>query len=369
MTRFQKQPPVTGLDAPTGDGPRPAARRRVEIAAALLIPALVVGIPFVTNYSRSKPSSGTAAAGRPATEVMTDGTAEQLPAAVIGPEGEVVEQALEGLPVKPDSSFWDLYQIAGGTGGGLLSIAAAVPGSSTTSTTGRTTVPSSLAGPTTGPPPTTPSSTAPPAPTTTVTTRTPTVPRAPANLVSDFGSPSLLLRWDGVSTNTDGSGFDDFQTYEISFSARGSSKIYETTGTSFTYTIGQNGLDFGAPQPELTVMIRAVATTGARSAPMTGVVTNDVPLTATAPATLTSDAGHITVTLPSQASIDDLAGFAIYHSTSSTGPFELLASTDGYDSFQHAVAFGTTHHYLYRIRDVFGQVSPGFSPTATATAL
>lgn len=367
MTRFHQQPPVNGPEAlPAGDGHRQAARRRVEIAAALLIPALVVGIPFLTNYSRGKPTSVTAT-GRPASDAVTDSTAEDALASVIGPDGEIVELAVEGLPAKPDSTFWDLYQIAASGGGGLMPIAPAAPaapgapGSSTTSTTGVTTTPSGLAIPTFIPP-----TTGPPV---TPTTRTAPVPRAPTNLVSDFGSPSLHVRWDGPSTNSDGSAVVDVQTYEVSFSAGGLSKAYETTTTSFTYTIGQNELDFGVPQPELTVTVRTVAASGARSGPLTGVAANDVPLTATAPANLTPGMALITVTLPGQDSVDDLAGFEIYHRESSSGSFQLLASTDGYDPFEHHVLPGTTHQYQYKLRDVFGQVSPGFSPIETATAI
>jgi hypothetical protein len=99
------------------------------------------------------------------------------------------------------------------------------------------------------------------------------------------------------------------------------------------------------------------------------VATNDVPATPTEPPLLVSDSvtPRITVTEPDQ-SVNDVAGFEIYQSESATGPFELLTSTTGWDAFIHEVFTGTTHHYLYKIRDVFGQVSPGFSPTATATA-
>jgi hypothetical protein len=358
MARFQKQPPVNGHEAPpAGDGHRQATRRRVEIAAVLMIPALVVGIPFLTNYSRGKPTSVTAS-GRPASDPGVESLAAADPlASTIGADGEVVELAVDGLPAKRDSSFWDLYQIASGGGGELIPIAPATPGSSTTSTTAGTTQPSGLSTPTSTSPPTPPS-----------TIRKASVPRAPTNLVSDFGSPSLHPRWEAASTNSDGTAFVDFLAYEISFSAGGLTKTYGTTSTSFTYTFGQNQGDFGVAQPELTITVRAVATSGARSGPLTGVATNDVPPTPTAPANLASDSAHITVTLPSQASVDDLAGFEIYHSESATGPFVLLASTDGYDAFVHAVFTGTTHHYLYKIRDVFGQVSPGDSPRATATA-
>jgi precorrin-6Y C5,15-methyltransferase (decarboxylating) len=37
------------------------------------------------------------------------------------------------------------------------------------------------------------------------------------------------------------------------------------------------------------------------------------------------------------------------------------------DPFVHGVLRGTTHYYVYRVRDVFGQVSAGFSPTASIT--
>ena len=353
---------------------KPSPRRSVEMAAALLIPVLVVGIPFLTNYSRGRPASGVIAAGRPASETPTDAPAESALPSMIGSDGEVVELAVDGVPAEPHSTFWDLYQIAV-SGAGVPAVAPATPGSATTSTTTSTT--GATAGATTpsGPPLRRPTPTPTPTSTPTSTPTTPpptikrvTVPQTPANMARDFSSPSLHVRWDGVSTNSDGTAFVDFQAYEISFSARGLFKTYETTGTSFTYTIGQNEIDFGVPQPELTVTVRAVAASGSRSGPLTGVATNAVPATPTAPADLISHAAHITVMFPNQGALGDLAGFEIYHSESASGPFELLASTDGYDPFDHAVLPGTTHHYLYKVRDVFGQLSPGFSPTATASA-
>ena len=352
---------------------KPSPRRSVEMAAALLIPVLVVGIPFLTNYSRGKPASGVIAAGRPASETPTDAphTESALPS-MIGADGEIVELAVDGFSTEPTSTFWDLYQRAV-DGAGVPAAAPPPPGSSTTSTTGATTTPARPSTPTSTTTPTpTPTPTSPPPPPTTTTppptVKRVTVPQAPANMASDFGSPSLNVRWDAVSSNTDGTAFVDFEAYEISVGARGLSKAYQTTGTSFTYTFGQNEIDFGVPQPELTVTVRAVAASGSRSGPLTGVATNVVPATPTAPADLISDSAHVTVLLPNQGGFGDLAGFAIYHSESASGPFGLLASTDGYDPFEHAVLTGTTHHYLYKIRDVFGQLSPGFSPTATASA-
>ena len=97
--------------------------------------------------------------------------------------------------------------------------------------------------------------------------------------------------------------------------------------------------------------------------------TNDVPPTPTAPPVLVTNSTQVTVTEPGQGSVDDLAGFEIYHSTSgAAGTFELIASTVGPAAFTHdGLTPGTTHHYVYKVRDVFGQVSPGFSPTATTT--
>jgi hypothetical protein len=82
---------------------------------------------------------------------------------------------------------------------------------------------------------------------------------------------------------------------------------------------------------------------------------------------LVAGATQITVTEPTQGPIDDLAGFDIYHSESTSG-FLLITSTVDHGPFVHSgLVAGTTHNYVYKIRDVFGQVSPGFSPTATAT--
>jgi hypothetical protein len=190
------------------------------------------------------------------------------------------------------------------------------------------------------------------------------VPRPPANLVLDFDSPALVASWEAVSTNSDGTAF--VGAYEISFSAAGVSRTYTTTSPGFTYPLERNRVDFGTPQAELAVTVRAVGVVGGRSGALTGVATNEVPPTPTSPPLLVAGSTLVTVTATAPA-LEDLAGFDVYHSTSPAGPFELLVSTAGVDFFSHAVLPGSTHHYLYKIRDVFGQVSPGFSPTATTT--
>lgn len=364
-----KRPTVNGHDVTSAgdERRRQAMHRRVEIAIALLIPALVVGIPFLTNYGRSRPTS-VATSGRPASESTTTPTTVTVApsATLIGAPGPIDDPAgVDGLPAKPDSTFWDLYQVASRAVpagvGAPGAPGASPPPSNSTPTTGGTTTPGAGSTPTSTPPTTTS--------TTSPTSKKASVPRPPTNLLMDFDSPSLIARWEAVSTNADGTAFVDFQAYEVNFSAAGLSTTYETTSPSFTYTIVQNRLDFGIPQAELTVTVSAVAHTGNRSGPLAGVATNDVPATPTAPPVLVADSTSVTVTEPGQGSVDDLAGFEIYHSTSgAVGTFDLIASTVGSAAFPHdGLVTGTTHHYVYKIRDVFGQVSPGLSESATTT--
>jgi len=361
MTRFHQRPRANGLDdASGGERRRQALHHRAEMAAALLIPGVVVGLPLLTNYGSAMTAG--AATSRPASQTVTDpATVTDAGSALIAPEDQTGDPAVDGLLANADASFWDIYKEVGGLlAVGLAPVAPAPPGLLSTPTT--LAIPTPAVGPI---PRLTP---LPTTPTTTLPNRVATVPRPPTNLVVDFDSPSLTTHWDAVTTNTDGTGFADFRTYQVSFSAAGRSKMYETTSPSFTYTFEQNGLDFGTPQAELTVTIRAVAETGSRSESLAGVATNDVPSTPMEAPLLVAGSASITVTLPDQGPVNDLAGFEIYELDPSTGDFVLLTSTAGSDAFIHDVSSGTTHHYVYKIRDVFGQVSPGFSPTATATA-
>jgi hypothetical protein len=208
-----------------------------------------------------------------------------------------------------------------------------------------------------------------PVPTATPVTSPPpaAAPGAPVNLRLDFTSPTLGASWDAVTTRVDGTALEG-ATYEVTIGGGGRAMTYETATPGFTYPLDQNRADFGGPQPELTVTVQAVDGNRSHSGPVVGVAVNDRPATPVAPPSLTAGPTSVTISEPAQPGTDDVAGIEIYHSAFGGGPFDvLLAYVSGRDSSVHSVLPGTTHFYVYRVRDAFGQVSAGFSPTASIT--
>jgi fibronectin type III domain protein len=195
------------------------------------------------------------------------------------------------------------------------------------------------------------------------------IPGPPSNLVIDFVSPSIILHWNPATINSDGTALFDFRAYEVTFRVGPTSKSYLTNATHFVYSFAQNKLDFGSSQPVVEVSIVTMDVAGNRSAELTGVATNAVPPNPTAPPTLVTGFTFISVQIPGQP-IDDLDGYDIYHSISSGGIYTLLTSTtDGTSVFTHEVQQGSAHYYKYKVRDIFGQASAGFSPNAGTTTL
>jgi hypothetical protein len=154
----------------------------------------------------------------------------------------------------------------------------------------------------------------------------------------------------------------------VTIGGGGRATTYETPTPRFTYPFDQNRADFGTPQPQLTVTVQAVDGNRNHSGAVAGVAVNDRPATPVAPPSLAGSPTSVTITEPAPPGTDDVAGFEIYHSAFGDGPFDiLLAFGPGTDTFVHSVLPGTTHYYVYRVRDVFGQVSAGVSPTASIT--
>lgn len=193
------------------------------------------------------------------------------------------------------------------------------------------------------------------------------VPLGPTGLVLDFDSPSLVAAWVAASANVDGTPLLDFQFFEVTLAFGGITKKYLTTSPFFTYNLTQNRLDFGTPQPQIEVSVATVDVSGNRSGLVIGTAINAEPPTPEDPPELTTGFTFINITMPSPTGMEDLDGFELWHSTNGTVWAHLVDTANGVNNYTHAVAQGTIHYYRYKVRDVFGQVSPDFSPSATAT--
>lgn len=194
------------------------------------------------------------------------------------------------------------------------------------------------------------------------------VPLGPTSLALDFDSPSLVASWVAASANTDGTPLLDFQFFEVTLKVGGISKSYLTTSAFFAYNITQNRLDFGSPQPAIEVSVATVDVSGNRSGRLIGTAINAAPPTPENPPELTTGFTFINITMQPPAGIEDLDGFELWHTTNLAGAWEHLTdTTNGVNNYTHSVAQGTVHYYRYKVRDVFGQLSAGFSPEASAT--
>ena len=320
--------------------------RRWELTIGVVITAAVVGIPWVSNGGLS----GNGGSSQNATATTTAGPGGSAPSVL----GATLDA--NGAPTAPsgsgDDDFLSLLQ-------GITApptTAGTAPAPSTTPTSAPIPVTTAT---TTRPPTTTSPSTAPkPRPT----------PRAPTGLTLDFGGTALAVGWDAVTLESDGSPFNG--GYQLTVGTGGTTKTYPLAGTAFTYDLDQNRADFGLPQAELTVTVRAVDGAGSASAPATGVAAHEPPATPTAAPILAAGVGEITVIGQLPAGASDIAGFDVYEYQPGTPvPYALLGPTMGIGAYVHiGLPAGSTHTYVYRTRDVFGQTSAGYSPAATATA-
>jgi len=323
-------------------GVSPRLRERWwALAAGVVITASVVGLPLLTSGSLSgSGSSGPSAAGT---------TTTTSPPGPTGPAGTTAPAGVTAAPV--DDDFLGLLQ------------ALSAPPTTTTTTAAANTGPAS---PTTTA--TTALTTGPSTPTTTVAARPRPTPRAPTGLALDFTGTALAVRWGAVTQESDGSPFTG--GYELELGSGAVTKTYQLNSSTFTYTLDQNRADFGTPQAELTVGVRAVDLAGTAGAPAAAVAVHEPPATPAAPPILAPGPGAITVIGQLPAGVTDLAGFDIYEYEPGSSPsYVFLGSTIGIAAFVHdALVPGSTHTYVYRTRDVFGQTSAGYSPAATATA-
>jgi hypothetical protein len=333
------------MSAATGVWNR-AKERRWELTAAATVTALVVGLPWLTNgglsggrsHTDAFATTTTMAAGEAATVLGATADARTAPA---GPAGQVADDFLALLQSVSAPEL---------TAPGTTVPPSTTPIPAATTTTIATTTVTS------------------PAPTsTTLPAKRPT-PRAPTRLALDFGGTALIARWDAVTTESDGSPFSG--GYEVTVKAGATTKTYDAVASSFTYTLDQNRLDFGTAQPELTLTVRAVDAAGTAGPATSGFAVHDPPATPAAAPILTAALGQITIFGQVPAGASDVAGFDIYeYLPGSPTPYVFLQSTTGIDAFVHqALASGSTHTYVYKTRDVFGQDSAGYSAAATATA-
>lgn len=199
------------------------------------------------------------------------------------------------------------------------------------------------------------------------TSKDESIPTPPSDLIIDFTTMNVLISWTAPDTNVDGSALMDIHHYEVTLTASGISKVYETTQPYFLYNYQQNVLDFVTPQSMIGVQVRTVDTSNHKSAPAVGTALNPIPPNPANPPQIIAGFSFITVIMDANG-IQDWGSFKLEYSDDN-GFTWIHHSDPTTDSVQDSVDPGSERQYRYKIRDVFGQLSTGFSSPAFAVAL
>jgi hypothetical protein len=191
------------------------------------------------------------------------------------------------------------------------------------------------------------------------------VPNPPSSLSIDFTSPNMVVTWAAPTQNTDNTNLTDLDHYRIKLEANSITKFYETRFPYFIYSFNENKIDFGLPQPVITVTVSTVDVGGNESNSVTGTGSNIRPANPPDPPFLATGFTTISVSMSPASSTDDVKGYDLYHSDDGV-TYALLANVTG-DTYVHGVAGTSTHYYKFKVVDIFDQISTGFSPVASTT--
>lgn len=195
----------------------------------------------------------------------------------------------------------------------------------------------------------------------------PTSPEAPTNLIADFSSPDLILRWDPTTTNVDGSPIVDLSGYRVTLTGNSITKDFDVATPFFVMGFNQNEAIYNKAA-SFTVSIVAVDVSGNESAALTGTATNAVPGIPPAPAGTSTTSATMLELSPNSAD-EDINRYIVQRSATSGSGFVQIANTSAdiitIDNTTDMLV-GETYYYRFRTRDVFGQLSP-FSPELALT--
>lgn len=195
-------------------------------------------------------------------------------------------------------------------------------------------------------------------------------PDVPAWAVSNdwvVSGETFVANWQAVNTTLEQN--KDFDFYEVELSDGTTTRIVNTTNTSYTVTFETNRSMFTTPKATVLARVRAVDNVGNRSAwSSQKSATNPAPA---APATITATAATDGVGLKWDASVDnDVVSYKVHMGT--TAGFTPTAGNRIYsgDSLEFnyvTLSYSTDHWFKVYAVDVFGQAST--VPTATSAAV
>jgi len=202
-----------------------------------------------------------------------------------------------------------------------------------------------------------------------MTTVTDTLAPAPVQNVTWVVNRSAFSgKWDAVTQNEDASPLLDFSHYIVRIQSGVTYKDVRTTNNFYDLPFETNKAFFGTPQATLSITVFAVDTTGNFSdASSTVSATNPPPPDPTG-VVAAGIVGGVSMRWDVQ-SIDDLAAYDVYMSTSGSG-FTPTTSNRIYSGTGNTVVYdssslGVIHYFKIRSRDVFDSISNYVTVSAT----
>jgi len=167
--------------------------------------------------------------------------------------------------------------------------------------------------------------------------------------------------WVKPTTDANGKPLKDLNGYEVTVTANSISKKFISMQETFDFTLDQNVIAFGSPQPVVQLTVKARDVVGNLSTAVTATATNPIPADLTG---LTATGIPLAIFLDwDDTEEDDFKAYEIYMSTASgsftPGPSNLLATTAG-SQFSFPTSDIITHYFKVRQVDVYNQGS-GYS--------
>ena len=194
-------------------------------------------------------------------------------------------------------------------------------------------------------------------------------PAAPSGLTWVVNRTAFSAKWNAVTQNADASDLEDFSHYLVKLQIPGGSYVeIKTTNVFYDLAFETNKAFFGTPQPILECSVRAVDTTGNISLPSSVITATNPPPPDPTGVVAAGIVGGVSMRWDVQ-SIDDLAAYDVYMSTSGSG-FTPNTGNRIYSGTGNAVMYdssslGVVHYFKIRSRDVFDSISNYVTVSAT----
>ncbi len=197
------------------------------------------------------------------------------------------------------------------------------------------------------------------------------LPEEPTAVTWTSVGRSFLATWNSPTVLEDGSPLNNLAAFEIKITYSGTDVFYTVTGNRFDFTYEMNEAKFGTARSPLSMSVRAVTSTGYKSAeafPTPNPAYNPVPGAVTVGVIKNSVE---TIQIPWTGPADlDLVGYNVYASQTNAftpGPGNKVDTTNSL-TYIHSTTSVLPWYFHIRSVDIFGQESTSTQQTGQATA-